>query len=338
MPRNIKRWLTAFQILLALLVLTSLVFYQQVGGLIGGNVTVPSQQQQQQQTFKGLLNELDTSDLEKPSDDTLLLDLDDSVLQNTFITVKTTGRNHLTRLPVIIKTWFQVAKDQTWFFTDTDDRHLSQITNGHVINTNCSATHSRRALCCKMSVELDMFLETKKKWFCHVDDDNYVNVPALNELLKTFDPIGDWYLGRTSTPKPLQIRTKSQKTTFWFATGGAGFCLSRALVLKMAPISGNGKLMAIGDRIGLPDDVSVGYVIEHLLKIPLTRVEQFHSHLEPMRLIKKEMFGEQLTFSYSLDNEPNTVDIEGFSEIYDPTRFISLHCFLFPEFSGCDDQ
>lgn len=29
-----------------------------------------------------------------------------------------------------------------------------------------------------------------------------------------------------------------QKTTFWFATGGAGFCLSRALVLKMAPISG----------------------------------------------------------------------------------------------------
>lgn len=88
----------------------------------------------------------------------------------------------------------------------------------------------------------------------------------------------------------------------------------------------NGKLMAIGDRIGLPDDVSVGYIIgmnhalyfwnnleftalygcnyiiinyvfnfvEHLLKIQLTRVEQFHSHLEPMRLIKKDQFSEQV--------------------------------------------
>lgn len=48
------------------------------------------------------------------------------------------------------------------------------------------------------------------RWFCHVDDDNYVNVPALDELLKMYNPIGDWYLGRTSTPKPLQIRTKFQ--------------------------------------------------------------------------------------------------------------------------------
>lgn len=26
-----------------------------------------------------------------------------------------------------------------------------------------------------------------------------------------------------------------QKTVFWFATGGAGFCLSRAMALKMMP-------------------------------------------------------------------------------------------------------
>lgn len=43
-----------------------------------------------------------------------------------------------------------------------------------------------------------------------MDDDNYVNIPALDELLKMYNPIGDWYLGRTSTPKPLIIRTKSQ--------------------------------------------------------------------------------------------------------------------------------
>ncbi|XP_050526409.1 fringe glycosyltransferase isoform X2 [Daktulosphaira vitifoliae] len=298
MPRNIKRWLFQLQILLALLVLMLFVFYQQVGGLVGGNGTVSNGQHQ---VLKETINAVELSEKKKITDDSSIIQLNDSVLKNVFISIKTTGRNHLTRLPVIIKTWFQLAQDQTWFFTDTDDNHLSHITGGHVINTNCSATHSRRALCCKMSVELDMFLETKKKWFCHVDDDNYLNVPTLNELLKSFDPLGDWYLGRTSTTKPLVVRTKTQKTSFWFATGGAGFCLSRALVLKMAPISGNGRLMAIGDRIGLPDDVSVGYVIEHLLKIHLTRIEQFHSHLEPMRLIKKEIFAEQCYISNTID-------------------------------------
>lgn len=332
MSRKTKRWLLQLQILLALLALASFVFYQQVG-IAGSNVLTPVQQQ----LSKTVSNSTNYSISERKTFQRIL-PINDDLLEKVFITVKTTGRNHLTRLPVIIKTWFQLAKKQTWFFTDTNDQHLSQVTGGHVINTNCSATHSRRALCCKMSVELDMFLESKKKWFCHVDDDNYVNVPALDELLKMYNPIGDWYLGRTSTPKPLQIRTKFQKTTFWFATGGAGFCLSRALVLKMAPISGNGKLMAIGDRIGLPDDVSVGYVIEHLLKIQLTRVEQFHSHLEPMRLIKKDLFNEQLTFSYSLDNDPNTVDVDGFNEITDPTRFLSLHCFLFPEASNCVEK
>jgi len=36
------------------------------------------------------------------------------------------------------------------------------------------------------------------------------------------------------------------------------------------------------------------FFVEHLLKIQLTRVEQFHSHLEPMRLIKKDLFNEQV--------------------------------------------
>lgn len=41
-----------------------------------------------------------------------VLPTDDDLLANVFITVKTTGRNHLTRLPVIIKTWFQLAQKQ----------------------------------------------------------------------------------------------------------------------------------------------------------------------------------------------------------------------------------
>ena len=56
-----------------------------------------------------------------------------------------------------------VLSPQTWFFTDTDDAELQQKTDGHVINTNCSSSHRRDALCCKMAVEYDKFMESGKK-------------------------------------------------------------------------------------------------------------------------------------------------------------------------------
>ena len=34
----------------------------------------------------------------------------------------------------------------------------------NIINTNCSAAHTRQALCCKMSVEYDKFIESQKKY------------------------------------------------------------------------------------------------------------------------------------------------------------------------------
>lgn len=37
------------------------------------------------------------------------------------------------------------------------------LSDGHLINTNCSMGHFRKALCCKMSVEYDTFLESGKK-------------------------------------------------------------------------------------------------------------------------------------------------------------------------------
>ena len=43
------------------------------------------------------------------------------------------------------------------------------------------------------------------RWFCHFDDDNYVNVPALVRKLKQYDHNKDWYLGKPSIPEPLEI-------------------------------------------------------------------------------------------------------------------------------------
>ncbi|XP_055595260.1 fringe glycosyltransferase-like [Uranotaenia lowii] len=84
-------------------------------------------------------------------------------LDDLLISVKTTKGYHDTRLEMIIKTWYQLGKEQTWFFTDTDDQHYQKLTNGHMVNTNCSQGHFRKALCCKMGKEFEFFLDSAKK-------------------------------------------------------------------------------------------------------------------------------------------------------------------------------
>lgn len=50
-----------------------------------------------------------------------------------------------------------------------------------------------------------MFLSFFSRWFCHFDDDNYVNIPALVKKLREFDHRQDWYLGKPSISEPLEI-------------------------------------------------------------------------------------------------------------------------------------
>ena len=37
------------------------------------------------------------------------------------------------------------------------------------------------------------------RWYCHVDDDLYLNINALVKTLKRYDPSNDCYLGSWST-------------------------------------------------------------------------------------------------------------------------------------------
>ncbi|XP_047021801.1 fringe glycosyltransferase isoform X1 [Helicoverpa zea] len=277
--------------------------------------------------------------------------IQDSVIKNItlddiFISVKTSKHYQFTRLPIILKTWFQLAKEQTWFFTDTDNPQHQRQTNGHMVNTKCSDSHQRKHLCCKTSVEYDHFLESGKKWFCHFDDDNYVNVPRLVTVLQRYNHQEDWYLGRPSVNKPLSIYNKPADRlmfSFWFATGGAGFCISRSLALKMLPVASGGRFISVCEGIRLPDDVTMGFIIallywfsEHVVKKNLTLVPEFHSHLEQMKLLPTDTFRDQISFSYSGPREKmNVINVPGFDTRYDPTRFLSLHCFLFPHFKFC---
>lgn len=260
-------------------------------------------------------------------------------LDDIFISVKTTKSFHKTRLDLILKTWFPLARQQTWFFSDVDDEEYQKKTGGHLLNTNCSATHHRRALCCKMAREFDAFLESNKRWWCHFDDDNYVNIASLVRVLGDYDPLQDWYLGKPSIRAPLEIINRDDKTqriSFWFATGGAGFCISRALGLKMMPIASGGKFISVGEKIRLPDDVTMGYIIEHMLHKKLTVMDEFHSHLEPMQFINTDTLQNQVSLSYSqYNNDMNVLPIEGIDKTIDPTRLLSLHCKIYPNFNYC---
>ncbi|CAG5129430.1 unnamed protein product [Candidula unifasciata] len=266
-------------------------------------------------------------------------DSDKTELKDIFISVKTTSKYHGPRVKLLLKTWYLLAREQVYFFTDGNDTEIAEILGDHLINTNCSTDHSRRALSCKMAVEFDYYMASRKRWFCHVDDDVYLNVPRLVDMLQGYNHREDWYLGKPSLKHPLEVadrETPGMKLTFWFATGGAGFCISRSLALKMAPYAGGGRFMTTAETIRLPDDCTLGYIVEHLLKHKLTVVEEFHSHLEALWLIKPHQLDKQITLSFSeYSGKQNVINVQGFSETEDPTRFRSLHCFLFPNFREC---
>uniref|UniRef100_A0A6I8P0T8 RFNG O-fucosylpeptide 3-beta-N-acetylglucosaminyltransferase n=1 Tax=Ornithorhynchus anatinus TaxID=9258 RepID=A0A6I8P0T8_ORNAN len=194
-----------------------------------------------------------------------------------------------------------------------------------------------------MSVEYDKFIESGRKWFCHVDDDNYVNPRGLLRLLSAFSPSQDVYLGRPSLDHPIEAADRLQgdgavsKVQFWFATGGAGFCLSRGLALKMSPWAGLGNFISTAEKVRLPDDCTVGYIVEGLLGVRLRHSPLFHSHLENLQRLPPRTLLAQVTLSYGgNENRHNVVSVVGaFSLQQDPTRFKSVHCLLYPDTSWC---
>jgi len=101
----------------------------------------------------------------------------------------------------------------------------------------------------------------------------------------------------------------------------------------MMPIVSGGKFISIGEKIRLPDDVTVGYIVEHLLGKKLTVIEQFHSHLEPIEISQTRFIirSKYLLATQDTGKKWNVLAIDGEIDVrIDPTRFLSLHCHLFP--------
>ncbi|XP_029355711.1 beta-1,3-N-acetylglucosaminyltransferase manic fringe isoform X2 [Echeneis naucrates] len=261
--------------------------------------------------------------------------------EDIFIAVKTTGRFHRTRLALLLETWISRTKTHTFIFTDTEDEDLS-LRGYNMVITGCQSDHSQQALSCKMSAEYDGFMATDKRWFCHVDDDNYLNPEALLSLLSNFPQEGDIYVGKPSLDKPITAHellegNATREVRFWFATGGAGFCLSRRLAEKMAPWASGSRFEQTSATIRLPDDCTVGFIVEKRLGVSMVHCPLFHSHLENLLLISHSSVPQQVTLSYGMfENKMNSIEFKGsFSKEDDPSRFKTVHCTLYPFTSWC---
>ncbi|NXU17665.1 MFNG acetylglucosaminyltransferase, partial [Pardalotus punctatus] len=276
--------------------------------------------------------------LEKPEQQRSL------TIGDIFIAVKTTKRFHQSRMELLLDTWISQASEQTYIFTDEEDDALKRrMAGGHVIFTNCSAEHSHLALSCKMAAEFDAFLVSGLSWFCHLDDDNYLNPRALLKLLSSYSEMWDVYLGKPSLNRPIWAsemlpNNQTKSVRFWFATGGAGFCISRKLARKMVPWASGRNFLSTSELIRLPDDCTVGYIIECKVGGQLIPNALFHSHLENLQLIPSSQLVQQVTLSYGVfENKLNVIELSGpFSPQEDPSsRFRSLHCHLYPDTSWC---
>ncbi|XP_078487342.1 beta-1,3-N-acetylglucosaminyltransferase radical fringe [Ciona intestinalis] len=262
------------------------------------------------------------------------------LLEDIFITVKTSKQFHTTRLTFIVNTWFNQAKEQIFFVTDDDDIDLHLKTNGHVVNSHCGNTHELQDLSCKTGKEYDLFMATNKKWWCHFDDDNYVNINALVKFLGTFNWQEDFYIGRRSVTRKFGGVFHKKHVKFIFATGGAGVCISSALAKKMSPWSKNGEFLKTSKHLKHTDDCTLGFIITNLLNVDLTLTDFFHSHLETMATLNPASFSAQVTLAHGApDNviiiNNNTTNTTVFNTELDPSRFYSLHCLIFPELPMC---
>ena len=150
------------------------------------------------------------------------------------------------------------------------------------------------ALCCKSGHEFNQFyiaLETGKqfryfiihskdilimlltmiyiyRWFCHFDDDEYLNTGALSKHLKSYNFSSDYYIGHWlsrhgNKPKSLgnfKNFPETKQTSYYYATG-ASYCISLSLMRKVEKYFRGELFVSTCERIGLTDDYTLGAVL-----------------------------------------------------------------------------
>ncbi|KAL5463346.1 hypothetical protein EMCRGX_G032238 [Ephydatia muelleri] len=229
----------------------------------------------------------------------LLEDLDSTPApsaQTILFTLRSTAGYHRKRLPVLFDTWLSdvgsASNCQVVIITDARDEAVERTAYGLGIDyvvTHCPTGHNRSQLCCKAGEELETVSKPpydQFQWVCHVDDDMYVLMDVLMEQLSKLDPREDHaYVGRPNTlwhSRGLQVKDGAiiakPGVPFDFALGGL-YCLSRAMLVSIAPYLGTAKAFAdVCKDVDEPDDVTLGVITGAVLRYPMVRTNLIHTH------------------------------------------------------------
>ncbi|CAF3277348.1 unnamed protein product, partial [Rotaria sp. Silwood2] len=183
----------------------------------------------------------------------------------------------------------------------------------NVIETNCPGRHNQYDLCCKTASEFELYynLTSVRKlsidWMCRFDDDHYINLDNLYLYLKTLDASNLYYIGRTTYD--YQKESYFYNVTYFFATYGAGVCYSKQLLNQLKPYVNRTAFSNNCMKLGVNDDVYMGYLIQLKLNVSLTRINDLlHSHYEWLDVSFRRFTFKQLinsiTLGFSWDRYP----------------------------------
>jgi len=271
--------------------------------------------------------------------------------ETVFITIKTARRNHGARVAGILDTYWNFAPQSIAFISDNhtseefsaaenllmepiltmNDPPITNPTKDHftLVNSDCPPGHDLKSLCCKTSKEITYYhRHSTAHWMCHLDDDTYLNYPALVEYLEQYNATEEYFIGYGSInwtvftnkdfkPKPIKLGKKrlslslNVRTTVRtlgeeekaglvrvsYGTGGAGWCLSRPLVERGIGFFTN--FVAECMDLDTPDDITLGYITQEKLGVRMKLERRLHSHLDVQKFQSKDEAMEQLTFGAS---------------------------------------
>ncbi|CAF1335563.1 unnamed protein product [Adineta steineri] len=259
--------------------------------------------------------------------------------------VRTVSKYHSSRLVYLLQTWIPLVHEDVYFVSDI---YPPNITRTHVISTEttCSpSSHSVRSLCCQTTHDFILYrrYESQYDWFCHFDDDQYVHTDNLREYLSKLNFNYPYYIGRNSWNISFKRRKKSHSGRFWFATLGAGVCLSKRTLHMLKPYTRTVSQFIDGcQREYYPDDIYLAFLLNNYLNISLTKNFRFHSHLErPLFNDKQEFintFHHQITFGFRLPQKVSQYLPNLFSKDIDPLRMRTLHCLLYAQLKDCQKR
>ncbi|CAF3095562.1 unnamed protein product [Rotaria socialis] len=257
--------------------------------------------------------------------------------------IRTAAHFYRIRLIYLLQTWISLVKDDVFF---TSDLLLPNISETHMILTKevCgSEAHSMNILCCKTAHDFIIYHRylSKYDWFCHFDDDQYVNVNKLKEYLSTLDSNQPYYVGRASWSDTIKRSKEPFPYPFWFATLGAGVCLSKHSISLLEPYTQSVSAFIDGCiNENYHDDIYLAFLLNGYLNISLTQNSHFHSHLEKSFYHDKQTFlrtfKNEITFGFGKpDRYPHFLP-RLYQSNLDPYRIRTLHCLLNTQLKECE--